>query len=603
MNPDPAASELGTRVVSHWRAPGETLTEVLTYRARRQHDELLFGFLDADLQVVKSLTYGSLLTRATRFAGLLSASGLAGQCVLLAYPQGPDFVVAFLAANMAGVIPVPVKIPRRDEEIAQLSMMAMDAGVVAILGLAKQQPSFERIISQGHMGRVRVLCEPPVGDPVPDIPASFQVSPDDVALLQYTSGSTGNPKGIQVTHANLIADLECIRTGFENNSATISLSWLPMFHDMGLIGHVLEPLYVGFPAYFLNPNLVVQDPGRWLQAISRFRVTATGGPNFGYELCVRRPPRQEEAAALDLSCWKVAYTASEPVLASTIDQFVGKFAPAGFAPRAFYPCYGLAEATLIVTGGRAEDEVRTISVDSEQLALGIVVPSKGAPGARRLVASGPPRPGVEVVIVDPDTGQPAEAVRIGEIWVAGPTVAAGYRAKPAETRRVFGARLPGRPETPFLRTGDLGFLDEGQLFVVGRLKDMIIIRGRNFYPEDIETTVGAVCAEWNPTACAVFADGDPGTDITTGIVVALEFIFPPDAMDQDQVASRVRAAVANTYGVAVRSVVFAARLPKTSSGKIRRLESAHRYQSGSLRLLSTAGVQPALLLGGDNQAM
>lgn len=592
MNPAPAASGPSSAVGSHWRVPGETLVEVLRDRASRQADELLFGFLDSELQVAQSLTYGSLLSRATRFSGLLSASGLAGQSVLLAYPQGPDFVVAFLAANMAGVIPVPVKIPRREEEITRLSLMALDAGATAILGPAKQRSFFERIISQGQLGGLQVLCEPAVGERVPDVPSSLRVSPGDVALLQYTSGSTGTPKGIQVTHGNLVADLECIRTGFENESATISLSWLPMFHDMGLIGHVLEPLYVGFPAYFLNPSLVIQEPGRWLRVISRYRITATGGPNFGYELCVRRPPR-EEADALDLSCWKVAYTGSEPILAATIEGFTRKFAPVGFSPRAFYPCYGLAEATLIVTGGQADDEVRTVSVDSEQLAHGLALPSEDESAARRLVSSGPPRPGVDVVIVDPDTELPVETGHIGEIWVAGPTVAAGYRDKPEETRRVFGARLRDRPGIPFLRTGDLGFLHGGQLFVVGRLKDMIIIRGRNLYPEDIETTVAVACAEWNPTGSAVFADSDSRVEATTGIVVALEFLLPSEAMNQDQVASRVRAAVANTYGVAVRDVAFTARLPKTSSGKIRRSESARRYRSGALRPVREATVQPA----------
>ncbi|MGH3252034.1 MAG: fatty acyl-AMP ligase [Trebonia sp.] len=577
MNPDPAAPGPSIAVASRWRSPGQTLVEVLKYRAHLHHDKLLFGFLDSELRITQSLTYGSLLSRATRFAGLLSSSGLAGQRALLAYPQGPDFVVAFFAANIAGVIPVPVKIPRREEEFARFARMGVDAEATAILVPAKQQSIFERIVAQGQLAELRTLSEPVDGEQVADLPSSLQVSADDVALLQYTSGSTSSPKGIQVTHANMVANLECIRTGFEHDSATISLSWLPMFHDMGLIGHVLEPLYVGFPAYFLNPTLVIQEPGRWLRAISRFRVTATGGPNFGYELCLKRPPR-EEAGALDLSTWKVAYTASETIRASTIEEFSKQFAAVGFSPRAFYPCYGLAEATLIVTGGQADDEVLTVSVDGEQLARGLVVPSEDVATARRLVSCGPPRPGVQVVIVDPQAELPSATGHVGEIWVAGPTVAAGYRGNPEETRRVFGARLPGWPGTAFLRTGDLGFLDGNELFVVGRLHDMIIIRGRNLYPEDIEATVTAACAEWNPTGCAVFADGDPTAEATAEIVVALEFFLSAGQLDRDKVASRARAQVANAYGVTVRDVVFAARLPRTSSGKIRRSECARRYQ-------------------------
>jgi len=599
MNLDRAVSAPGKDAVGHWRSPGRTLVEVLEHRANLSEEELLFGFLDSELRVAQSLTYGSLFSRATRFAGRLSASGLAGQCVLLAYPQGPDFVVAFFAANMAGAIPVPVKVPRRDEEIARLSRIALDAGATALLILEKQRSAFERIVSKGLPGSLQVLCEPAVGEPVPGVPSSLRISAGDVALLQYTSGSTGAPKGIQVTHANLLANLDFIRTGFENDNATISMSWLPMFHDMGLIGHVLEPLYVGFPAYFLSPALVVQDPDRWLRAISRFRVTATGGPNFGYELCLRRP-RREDAQALDLSTWMVAYTASEPILAPTIDEFTRRFAPAGFSPRAFYPCYGLAEATLIVTGGRADDDVRIVSVDSEQLAHGLVVASEDGAIARRLVSSGPPRPGVDLVIVNPDTGLPAETGHVGEIWVAGPSVAAGYQGKPEETRKVFGARLPDHPGIPFLRTGDLGFLDGGQLFVVGRLNDRIIIRGRNLYPEDIEATVTAACAEWDPTGCAVFADDDHGVGAATGIVVALEFLLSYGEINQDEVASRARAAVVKTYGVAVGDVAFAARLPRTSSGKIRRSESARRYQSGALDPAQATGAQSSALQGGGD---
>lgn len=598
MNLDPAATRPNTTLASQWRSPGQTLVEVLRHRAALHEDELLFGFLDSELRVAESLTYGSLIKRATRFARLLLANELTGQSALLAYPQGPDFVVAFFAANMAGVVPVPVKIPRREEELPRFSQMATDADVAAILIHEKRQSAFERVLSQGHLGNLPTLSEPAGDEQAADQSSSLQVSSADIALLQYTSGSTSTPKGIQVTHANLLANLELIRTGFENDRNTISLSWLPMFHDMGLIGHVLEPLYVGFPAYFLNPTLVIQEPSRWLRAISRFRVTATGGPNFGYELCLKRPPGNE-ADTPDLSTWKVAYTASEPILASTIERFSRQFASAGFSPRAFYPCYGLAEATLIVTGGQAEEKVSIVSVDGGQLAHGRVVPSTDETTARRLVSSGPPRPGVDVVVVDPQTELPAAAGAVGEIWVAGPMVAAGYRGKPEETRRVFGARLPDRPGANYLRTGDLGFLENGQLFVIGRLHDMIIIRGRNLYPEDVETAVTAACAEWDPTGCAVFADSDPHIEATNEIVVALEFLLQADELDEDKVASRVRAQVASTYGVTVRDVVFAPRLPRTTSGKIRRSECTRRYQFGTLDHGQAASDKSSTVTRGD----
>ena len=586
MSHDPAAPEQTVAVADRWRSPGQTLVEVLRYRADLHDRELLFGFLDAELRLDESLTYRSLLRRATAFARLLLADGLTGECLLLAYPQGPEFIVALFAANIAGAIPVPVKFPRREEEITRFAQMAADAEATTVLLPEGQRAAFARLRSGRHLAQLRLLSEPADSEQADGAAAWVPVRPDDVALLQYTSGSTNAPKGIQVTHANLLANLECIRTGFRNERGTISLSWLPMFHDMGLIGHVLEPLYVGFPAYFLNPTLVVQEPGRWLRAVSRFRVTATGGPNFGYELCLKRPPR-DEAEPLDLSTWKVAYTGSEPVLAETIERFSRRFAAAAFSPRAFYPCYGLAEATLIVTGGQPGDDIRTVSVDAGELAQGRVVHSAGSASARRLVACGPPRPGVGLAIVNPETGRPAAEGQVGEIWVAGPTVAAGYLNQPEESRRVFGARLPGRPPTAFLRTGDLGFMAGGQLFVVGRLHDMIIIRGRNLYPEDIETMVMTVCAAWDPVGCAVFAGGDPAEVAVQDIVIALELVQQPD---HGELTARVREQTAAGYGVAVRDIVTVdrGRLPRTSSGKIRRSECARRYRAGTLGLAPTA---------------
>lgn len=576
----PVDAELAGR----WRQPGRTFVEVLRHRASEHGDELLYGFLDPDARLTESLSYRSLLRRATGLARLLIDEGLSGKSALLAYPHGPEFIVGFFAALIAGVVPAPVKLPRRREEAAVLARIASDAGASAVLVADRRRQAIEqRFAAEPALAGLLVLSErPDEQDGAADV--RVRVSADDVALLQYTSGSTSDPKGVQVTHASLIANSEAIRLGSANDRTSISLSWLPMYHDMGLIGGVLQPLYTGFPDYFINPTAVLQQPSRWLAAISRWRVTSSGGPNFGYEMCLRRPPG-EDSGPLDLSSWRVAYNGSEPVSAATIDSFCARFAAAGFSPRAFYPCYGLAEATLMVTGGTPDDDVRTMIVDGDELARGVVVAAAEGPSARRLVGCGRPGLGVELAVVDPKLERPVGPGHVGEIWVAGPGVASGYRNRPLHSRRTFGARLADRPGTAFLRTGDLGFVADGQLYVVGRLHDMIVLRGRNLYPEDVESTVLAACARWEATGCAVFAADDAAAlGRGQGIVVALELPRRADDALQHDMAERVRERVANVHGVTVSGFVAIERglLPRTSSGKLRRAECARQHRMGTL---------------------
>ena len=559
----------------------ESIVEVLRHRARLHGDELLYGFLDQNGRLTDSLSYQSLLGRASGFARILLELGLHGRTALIACPHGPEFIVAFFAANMAGVVPVPVKLPRRREEAAVLSRIAADAEAAAILVAGWQRSAIgQRLAADQALARLQIIA---VEGEAGAREIQCEVRADDLALLQYTSGATSDPKGVEVTHANLIANSEIIRTGFGNDRTSVTVSWLPMYHDMGLIGGVLQPLYVGFPEYFLSPIAVLQQPSRWLTAVSRWRATVSGGPNFGYELCLRRPPR-DESEPLDLSAWRVAYTGAEPVLAATIDRFCSRFAADGFAPRAFYPCYGLAEATLMVTGGHPADHVRTVDVDAEQLAHGRVARREDGPSIRRLVSCGGPLPGTELAIVDPATLRRAAAGQVGEIWVAGPGVAAGYRNRQGESRRTFGACLTGRPETNFLRTGDLGFVVDGQLFVVGRLRDKINVRGRNLYPEDVELTVIGACTRWGVTGCAVFATADPAN---VGVVVAVELPRRGD-VSSGEIAAEVREKVSAAHGVAVHDVVAlrSGQLPRTSSGKVRRSECARRYKPSKV----TSGV-------------
>ena len=316
------------------------------------------------------------------------------------------------------------------------------------------------------------------------IPAFDQ---DSLAFLQYTSGSTATPKGVMITHGNLLHNSSLIQTCFESTPDSRGVFWLPLFHDMGLIGGVIQTIYCGGSSTLLSPVAFLQRPLRWLETISRCGATISGGPNFAYDLCVEKSTPSQRAA-LDLSRWRVAFNGAEPIRAETLDRFAAAFAPAGFRREAFLPCYGLAEATLLVSGNKAGSPPVTLSVDPSALAQGeIAEPPPGSPG-KPLAGSGTPAPSQVVVIADPKTRTPCLDNQVGEIWISGPSVAKGYWKRAEETKEAFGARLAGHEAAQFLATGDLGFLSKGVLFVTGRLKDMIILHGQNIYPQDIEAT-------------------------------------------------------------------------------------------------------------------
>ncbi|HEY0728993.1 MAG TPA: fatty acyl-AMP ligase, partial [Pyrinomonadaceae bacterium] len=475
-----------------------TLIDLLRFRSQNEPTLTAYRFL-ADEESA-SISYGELDLRARGVAALLQRKGLQQERALLVYSPGLDFIVAFFGCLYAGTIAVPASLPQGKRGMARLQAIAGDAQAACVLTTTRE---FSRIDRGPWARSVEWIASDVIAD---DVAADWRepaTNGDALAYLQYTSGSTSTPKGVMVTHANVLENSAYIQHGFEHGPESVSLSWLPHFHDMGLVDGIIQPLFSGFTGLLMSPASLLQNPARWLQAISQYGVTHSGGPNFAYELCVRRID-EAQRASLDLSSWRVAYNGAEPVRHDTLKRFAAAFAPGGFRREAFYPAYGLAEATLKVSGGRRGVGPVYCSVDASALEEHrIVLTETGALGSRTLVGCGRAAMGTELAIVNTETLAVCEPDEVGEVWVSGPGVAAGYWSRPEETETTFNARLSKRGK--FLRTGDLGFVRDGELFITGRLKDLIIIRGRNHYPQDIERAVQQCHAALKPDAGAAFS--------------------------------------------------------------------------------------------------
>src|SRR6266508_2813137 len=461
-----------------------SFADVLVSRADQYASRPAFSFLGATGEEVASLTFEQLCVRAQGVAVFLAAELPAGSRVVLLYPPGPDYVVAVFGCFLGGFTAVPAYPPLDQKQLLQLSLMTRDADPAGFLA----PPGVREYVEGGLRGDdaivgPRWLVAP---DGVAD-PGTIRRSAPPPALLQYTSGSTRRPRGVVVTHPNLLHSSEQIRRCFGHSEASRGVIWLPPYHDMGLVGGILQPVYAGFPVWLMSPLDFLHNPVGWLRAVARFGGTTSGGPNFAYDLCVRRTA-EADRVGLDLSSWNVAFTGAETVRAGTLRDFAAAFAPYGFAPEAFLPCYGLAEATLLVAGWPRSREPRVGRYDATALGTGRAVEATGDP-SREVVSVGPAAPGQVIRVVDPDTGSVLPAGQIGEIWVRGPNVAAGYWNHRTETEATFGAVIGG---SPYLRTGDLGFTDdEANLYVVGRSKDVLVVRGRNHAPDDLEATAAA----------------------------------------------------------------------------------------------------------------
>ena len=566
------------------------LVALVQHRALHQPHDIAFTYLvDGETQEVH-ITNQQLDQQARAIGAWFQQHGWMGERALLLYPPGLEFIAAFFGCLYGGVVAVPVYPPRRNRSLARIQAIANDADAKVALTTQAVLELVQPIVEETpDLKKLTWLATCQVGPEMAHQWEMPDVHGDTLAFLQYTSGSTGTPKGVMLNHASLLHNSALIAYAFEHTRSGIGVFWLPSYHDMGLIGGILQPLYMGRPNILMSPMAFLQRPYRWLAAISRYgsqiRGTVTsGGPNFAYDLCVEKIT-PEQRRHLDLSKWGVAFNGSEPVRAETIQRFCEAFAPCGFHPEAFYPCYGLAEATLIVSGGYAKEPPVIRYYDAEDLTAGkVVARQKGQPGAHPLVGCGSALLDQRIVIADPETMTTAPPGTVGEIWVRGPSVALGYWNQPDSTQAIFQAYLKDTGDGPYLRTGDLGFLENGELFVTGRLKDLIIVHGLNHYPQDIEATVQHAHPRLRRDCGAAFTVEVDGREK----LVIVQEVERRKQGHWDEIFQAIRRAVAEQHDLVVESILLlrAGSIPKTSSGKIQRHACRNGYLNGSLEVVA-----------------
>jgi acyl-CoA synthetase (AMP-forming)/AMP-acid ligase II len=587
-----------------------TLVELLRWRAFHHPDRRAYTFLiDGDVEKAH-LTYRELDHQARAIGALLQSLEATGERALLLYPPGLEYIAAFLGCLYASVIAVPVYPPdpaRLSRTLPRLQGIIKDAQPSLALTTAAISSMVEHLFGQDPGLQVmRWLATDDVASNLAEGWQDPTVSSNTLAFLQYTSGSTAAPKGVIVSHGNLMYNERMIKQAMEHTEQSTCVSWLPPYHDMGLIGTLLQPLYIGASCSFMSPLDFLQKPFRWLQAISRYRAHTSGAPNFAYDLCVRKIT-PEERATLDLSSWRVACNGAEPIRYQTLELFARTFEPCGFRQEAFYPCYGLAEATLLVSGSLKSSSPVILAVQRPPLEQRRVVAISAHNGnTQTLVGCGQSWLEEKIIIVDPQSLSRCPPDQVGEIWVSGPNVAEGYWNRPEETEHTFRAYLADTGEGPFLRTGDLGILKDGELFVTGRLKDLVIIDGRNHYPQDIELTVEQSHPALRPGCCAAFSVDVAGEE---RLIVLAEVDrryqserchhgvtsgFDPERrvmLNVETVVKTIRRSVAEDHAVGVYAVVLlkAGSIPKTSSGKIQRHACRASFLDDALEVWSDEG--------------
>ncbi|MEM8612136.1 MAG: AMP-binding protein [Cyanobacteria bacterium P01_H01_bin.105] len=576
-----------------------TLIDVLRWRASHQSEQAACQFLPAGVDDIAQSaranrwTYADLDRQARMIADQLREELLpredSQQRILLAYSAGLEFIAALFGCWYAGAIAVPVKPAHRHQGGARWQHILHDAQAEGILTSQNLLSEVEQLVAANNnkffcLATDR-LAKQSSQPEILETQASQTVSASDLALLQYTSGSTNHPKGVMVSHGNLIHNLAIIYQNFGHSRDSHGVIWLPPHHDMGLIGGILQPIYGGFSVTLMPPESFLRQPVRWLQAVSHFQATTSGGPDFAYNYCLQKitsAQRQE----LDLSSWQLAFTGSEPVRAKTLADFSATFASCGFKAKAFYPCYGLAETTLFVSGGHQDAPAKMRSLSRSDLSQGNVVEMPSVcETALSVVSCGSVFKDTEIIVVDPNSQQRCSTEKVGEIWLRGDSIAQGYWQNSDATQKSFKAYLPDG-SGPYLRTGDLGFYDGHSLYVTGRLKDLIVIRGQNHYPQDIEQTIAQSHADLNLYGAAFSLDIKGQESLVVFQEVTREAIRK---LDVEAVVRAIRAAVSQHHGLQVSAIwlLKPSHLPKTTSGKVQRQACKAAFQEKTLATVGT----------------
>jgi amino acid adenylation domain-containing protein len=564
-----------------------TVVELLRKASLTQPNRDAFTFLsDGDTEKA-TLTYQELDKRSRRVAAQLQALGLTGERALLLYPAGLDFLIAFFGCLYAGVVAVTAYPPRNQRNTPRIKAISTSAEAAIALTTTEILPTVQYLMTEKtDLGSLHWLTTNNLAQGIEDSWKEPSISRDTLAFLQYTSGSTGTPLGVMISHANLLHNAATTYQFMEHSAESKFVTWLPMYHDMGLIGGILQPLYGGFPCIIMPPAFFLQRPYRWLQAISEYQGTTSGGPNFAYDLCVQKIT-PEEKETLDLSSWSVAFNGAEPIRHDTLERFAEAFAECGFRKEAFYPCYGMAETTLMISGVQKATSIIVKAVQKSALESNRVVEATAKDeDVSHFVSCGRIIPEQKIAIANPKTLSSCQPDEVGEIWVSGPSVGQGYWNREEETEETFRAYLSDTGSGPFLRTGDLGFLQNGELFITGRAKDLIIIRGRNLYPQDIELTAERSHKTLRAGSVAAFAV-EVEKEERLVVVQELEFRAKPNI---EEVTGAIRQAIAQEHEVQVYAVVLikAGTIPKTSSGKIQRRTTKTGFFAGTLEVVGSS---------------
>jgi len=571
-----------------------TIIDFLKDRATNSADDLAFRFMgngELDGPIIE-WTFSELYHQSAAVAEDLVEQGLAGSSVLLAFPPGLDFVKAFFGCLLAGTRAVPVPLPNPRSK-SPLGRILNTAGVCGASTVLTNQQLAEMV---APMAAELPVCLSAVTDRVATDWTGPRVEMNEVAYLQFTSGSTGHPKGVAVKHANAVANIRVMGEMLRLDSTKPAIVWAPHYHDLCLVGHVLGPVYYGYASTLMSPMDFLIKPVRWLRAMSHYKIANTACPNFGYEYSVRRI-KPEECEDLDLSHWVIAGNGGEPVLQQTLEMFIKKFGPYGFRPQTFMPCYGMAESVLFVGGLKPMSQPpKVLTLSATDLETHTVhVLAENDPAGRNVVSCGSPGAGHRVIAVDPVTLTPCDSHQIGELWVKGPSVPGSYWGLPEESAATFEGRLADTNEGPFLRTGDLGFVVDGEIYLTGRLKDLIIIAGRNHYPSDIELTVQQSGAPVRMGTCIAISERINGAEELVIVAEVDERRLSADTQSDGpgtesldefwaSAVKTVRGAVSMGHGLSVQSVVFVEprSLEKTSSGKPRRRHYQKLFLKGDL---------------------